>query len=237
MSVRLTGWSAIALAIAFNLPYVLLAVWFDYPGILRRPAGDVLTAFDAGGPWLVLTWYSFYLCALAMVPLAISLAFAQQTWTKSPATAVGAAITGSLAGIVQAIGLSRWIFVIPAMARQHADPATSDAARSALEITFDALNLWAGVAIGEHTGQLLTCLWVGLSLRPLSADPGGLARVAQASGLVAILGIGFGTGEGLALALAAPSDLFSVGTIVGYLSLSIWLLATGLVLLFSKRRF
>jgi hypothetical protein len=80
---------------------------------------------------------------------------------------------------VQAVGLSRWIFVVPGMARQHADAATSEAGRLALETNFDMLNLWAGVAIGEHTGQILTCLWVGAALSGQIALPGGPAFVAR----------------------------------------------------------
>jgi hypothetical protein len=232
---RFAGCSAVALAIAFNLPYVMLALQFDYPGILRKPPGDILAAFAAGGPRLVLTWYAFYLCALAMVPLAPSLAFAQPAWVRSPTATVGAAITGALAGAVQAIGLARWIFAVPAMARQRADPGISEAGRVALETSFESLNLWAGVAIGEHTGQLLTCLWIAFALMHRSAEYGGLAIVARASGLIAILGIGFGTGEGLAIALNVPGELFSIATISGYLSLSIWLMASGVLLVVTRR--
>ena len=51
---RLTGLAAAALAVAFNVPYALLTARFDYPDILRQPAAEVLAAFHAGGPGLVL---------------------------------------------------------------------------------------------------------------------------------------------------------------------------------------
>jgi len=48
---------------------------------------------------------------------------------------------------------------------------------------------------------------------------------------MAIVGIGFGLGEGLAIALEVPSDIFSIGTIIGYLAFSAWLVATGSMLM------
>ena len=53
---RLTGIAAISLAVGFNLPYAALAVIYDYPGVLRRPPGEALELFLAGGAWLVLAW-------------------------------------------------------------------------------------------------------------------------------------------------------------------------------------
>lgn len=41
------GIAAIGLAIAFNVPYGLLAATFDYPAILKMPAGGVLERFAA----------------------------------------------------------------------------------------------------------------------------------------------------------------------------------------------
>lgn len=60
----IVGAGAIALSIGFNVPYALLASTFDYPTILRRPAGEVLLAFAAGGADLVLVWYAFFLSAV-----------------------------------------------------------------------------------------------------------------------------------------------------------------------------
>ncbi len=61
MQRNLTGMACIAIAVGFNLPFALLAAQFDYPDVLRHPAGDVLTAFAAGGTALVWTWYAFAL--------------------------------------------------------------------------------------------------------------------------------------------------------------------------------
>ena len=68
---RLAGVLLILTPIAFNLLFTLLSVTFEYPDILREPAGYVLERFDAGGAGLIATWYGFMLTAVLLVPLAV----------------------------------------------------------------------------------------------------------------------------------------------------------------------
>ena len=51
---RAAGGLTIALPIAFNTFFFLLARLFDYPSVLRSPAGLVLSRFLAGGLRLML---------------------------------------------------------------------------------------------------------------------------------------------------------------------------------------
>jgi len=222
---RLLGLSAIALAILFNVPYAILASTFDYPDILRRPAGEVLEAFAAGGAGLILTWHAFALAALALIPLTLALSLTPPRMTRAPGLAVSAAVLGALAGLAQAIGLWRWVFVIPQLARAHATPGASSETLRSAEAMFEMLNSYGGVAIGEHLGQLLTALFV-LTLSRLQLLEG--ARITALAGFVTAAAIAFGTTEGLALALGRSGDLFSAGTIVGFLGLTLWLILTGI---------
>ena len=234
-SSRAVGVAAIALAIAFNLPFSLLASMFEYPAILRRPAGDVLAAFHAGGPKLIFVWYAFMLTALAMVPMSVALALVPQAESRRRAAALGAAIAGSLAGLAQAIGLSRWVFVVPSLARQHVDPNASELARAQAAHAFEMLNLWGGVAIGEHLGQILTCAWIAFMLAAMIGNARLIDRIAQLLGLVAILAIGFGLGDGLAVALDVQTRMFRISTVVGYMALTGWLVATGMALMTVRK--
>jgi hypothetical protein len=219
------GVSAILFAIGFNVPYAVLAVTFDYPGILREPAGDVLERFTAGGAPLVLTWYAFMWAALLFVPLAAALALTRERITASPGLAIGAAIAGSLSGALQAIGLARWVFVIPAQATAHAagDPSAA--------VVFETLNAYGGVVIGEHLGQLLLALFAGLMACLQWTEH---RRALGLTGLVSAAAIAAGTGEGLALALGGSGDVFSLFTITGFLALSAWLAATGVACLRAR---
>ncbi len=195
----------------------------------------MLRAFHDGGAGLIWIWYAFMLCAIALVPLAIAMAFARPDWRASPITSIGGAVSGSLAGITQAVGLSRWVFAVPALSRMQVNPGVSEATRDAIDVVYEMLNLWGGVAIGEHIGQMLTCLWVLHVVLDQIRSGEVSNRIAATLGLAAILGIGFGLGEGLATGLGVPGDLFSLGTIAGYLVFSLWLMMTGVLFLKSER--
>ena len=225
------GFAAIAFAILFNIPFAILASIYEYPDILRRPASEALDRFAAGGPLLILTWYGFALAALALVPLAIALSITPSRIQNQPALAIGAALTGALAGVTQAIGLLRWVFAIPAIAAAHANSSASAETRFAAEGAFDLLNAWGGVAIGEHLGQLLTALFV-LLLSWLQWRERG--RLTSLTGFAAVIAITLGTGEGLALALGKSGDAFALATIAGFLALTVWLILTGAGLIRSR---
>ena len=218
---RLLGAALIALGLAFNLPYARLAATFDYPGILREPPDTILTALVAGGPALILTWYAFAACALIFAPLAMAHALAQGRMARNPALAVAAAITGALAGVLQAMGLLRWVLVVPQLAGMP-DAAT----------TFAAVHAMGGALMGEHMGQLLTALHVGLvAMMQAQERQRGLGTLGFATtGVITI-----GSFETVALALGGPGDAFGLAAIAGYLGLTLWLLWSGAALIRSAR--
>lgn len=218
------GIAAIALGLSFNLPYALLATSYDYPDILRRPAAEALDRFATGGAELILTWHGFALAAFALAPLSVVLAITPSRLSGRPGLAIGAALFGALAGTMQAVGLWRWVFAIPHLARAHADPEAAPEAMQAAERAFDILNLYGGVAVGEHLGQLLTALFA-LCLGRMQMLEG--RRFVGAVGCATALAIALGTGEGLAIALGRDGGAFAVATIAGYLGLTLWLVLTG----------
>lgn len=219
----ITGVCAILLAIVFNVPFSILAATYNYPDVLRGPPGEALALFAAGGPSLILTWHAFALSAFALAPMAIALSLTPRRVAERPALSIGAAVLGALAGVTQAIGLWRWVFVIPALAAAHAG-ATPDA-QAAAERAFVVLNQYGGVAIGEHLGQLLTALFIlFLALLQWSERK----RISAVLGFIAAFAIALGTGEGLAIALGQSGDAFSMATIAGFLGFTVWLIATGI---------
>ena len=222
------GVATIVFAIAFNIPFAILSSIFDYPAVLRRPAGEILTLFDAGGAPLILTWHAFALAALLLVPLAVALSLRADRVVRYPALAVGAAIAGSLAGFAQAIGLWRWVFVVPGLADAYVDPAATEAAKSSAASTFNLINLYGGVAVGEHIGQLLTALFVLLLSLMLLRERN---RITALIGFVAVAAIAVGTGEGLAIALGGSGEIFGLVTLIGFVLLTVWLIAAGIVAL------
>jgi hypothetical protein len=235
-SAKTSGVTTIALALGFNIPFAILGSTFDYPDILRQPAAMVLERFHAGGAGLVLTWYAFMLSAILMVPVAAALA-AQLREVRDLATLRSIAFaSGAAAGTLQAIGLSRWVFVVPGIARIQADPASTDVARAQAQASFDLLNNWGGVAIGEHLGQVFTVLFVASLASAQLVSASRLAKSAGIAGVLAALLVAVGLGEGLMLATGNDPGMLGLFTVVGYLAFTLWLILTGTTLLRDEAR-
>jgi hypothetical protein len=157
---RSAGLLLILLPVGFNAFFFLLGRRFDYPDILRRPTGEILSRFRAGGVTLKLLWYGFMLTAVLLIPLAVLLG---QVLARDGLEIVPVATTiGVLAGVVQFLGLARWPFLVPELARAHADPASSEATREATRVAFEAFHRYLGVGIGVCLGYLFTGAWTVL---------------------------------------------------------------------------
>jgi hypothetical protein len=218
----------IVLPIAYNLLYTLLARSFDYPDILRRPTAEVLERFAAGGSRLILTWWAFAMSAVLLAPTAVlvsaALADADRT-VLSLATSIGL-----LAALVQFLGLIRWPFAVPHLAREMADPTSSHTKKEAVDVIFQTQNRYLGVAVGEHLGYMLTGAWTGLVgaavLQSEVASP-----VFGIVGL--ILGPLFVLGSTEFLGSNEPPGWKFADTLVpiAYIGWSLWLLALGIALM------
>jgi hypothetical protein len=147
---RAAGALLVGLPIVFNVLFFLLGRVFDYPGILRSPVGTILSRFQAGGLRLRLLWYGFMVTAIFLAPLAVLLGqvLARDGLELVPvATAVGV-----LAAVFQVLGLARWPFLVPALARTYDDPNSSPAAREATAVVFDSFHRYLGVAVADCHG-------------------------------------------------------------------------------------
>lgn len=220
------GGLLIVLPLAFNLCFFLLARSFDYPDILRRPTSEVLARFRAGGAPLLLLWWTFALTAVLLVPLSVLLAAALVGVDR--AVLVVAATIGVLAGVVQFLGLIRWPFLVPYLARADAD--ATPARREAIDVVFQSFNRYLGVAVGEHLGYLFTGGWSvlsGVALIQATNTPGWLGVVGiVVGGLLMMCSLEFvGAFEHEGWKLAAML------TPVAYVAWSIWLVAVGVALI------
>src|SRR3954452_8256773 len=151
----------IGVPIAFNAAFGLLAARFDYPDILRRPTDEVLARFREGGTALMMIWWAFMLTAVLLAPLVVLLA-SSLDGAEGTLLATGATI-GVLASAVQFIGLSRWPFLVPYLARAAADPTATPARREAIDVVFQSSNRYLGIAVGEHLGYALSGAWSALT--------------------------------------------------------------------------
>jgi hypothetical protein len=226
----IAGLLLIAVPLAFNAAFALLAARFDYPDVLRRPTPDVLAAFRAGGTSLVLLWWAFALTAVLLVPVVVLLSSAV---SDADAALLDVATTvGVLAALVQFLGLVRWPFLVPYLARADAEPDASPARREAVDIVFQSFNRYLGVAVGEHLGYGLTGAWTtlaGVALTQTSAAPGWIGVVGIVIGpVLMVCSLEFvGRHEPTGWKLAERL------TPVTYIAWSLWLVATGVALLAS----
>ncbi len=232
----ITGLLLIALPIAFNVAFTGLARRFEYPGILRQPVGTILEKFSAGGAGLVTLWWVFALIALAFVPIAAAAGAVVRSSSTSELGAWLAEVSialGITAGLVQTLGLIRWPYLVPELARRYhgaADPAE----RRAAEVVFAAAHRLLGVGIGEGLGYLATGLWTvvfGLALLASGTVPAILGFIAIPVGLAVALGTFEFAGS------HEPEGSERIGTIVpiAYIAWSIWLLAVGVCLVLGLR--
>lgn len=230
MNAELTaGILLIAVPIAFNLAFLELGRAFDYPDILRKEPDTILRRFHAGGSGLVLRWHALLVSALAMLPLAALVAVALDAPPPIAATSI---VVGAAAALVQALGLVRWPFAVPELARRYvaadaAELADAAATRRTIEVVFATLHRLLGVGIGEHLGYLLTGLWTLLvagSILATTVLPGWLGLLGIPIGVALLIG---------ALEFVGPNEERGwglAGTIVpiAYIAWSVWLIALGI---------
>jgi len=219
----------IAVPIAFNLAFFELGRAFDYPNILRKEPDEILRRFAAGGPGLILRWEALLLSALAMLPLVALLAVALDA---PAALTVATIVVGSAAALVQVLGLVRWPFAVPELARRYvaADGPDGAVTRRAIEVTFTTLHRLLGVGVGEHLGYLLTGVWTLLvagSILSTPVLPGWLGLIGIPIGLALLIGT---------LEFVGPNEERGwplAGTIVpiAYIAWSLWLIALGVAVI------
>jgi hypothetical protein len=210
-----------AVALVSNAPYSALIALFDYDDVLRRMPGDVLTKFhDAGDP-LVWAWWAFAMCAVGFAVAAAWLGEALKGKLSR-----GFTMFGVVSGVLQAVALFRWTFVIPPMASAYVASPEGSAERAAIETSYTMLNAFAGVGIGEHLGQILLMVWtlgVGLAVMRL-----GAMKWIGAAGLATLPFWIVGQTELLATAMPEMPVIETIP--YAYMAWEAWLLVLGLAM-------
>jgi hypothetical protein len=210
----------------FNTAFALLGNRFEYPDILRKPPAEILERFRAGGSSLILLWWAFMLSGLLLIPAVVLLGQALGFRGIVPL----AVIIGVLAGLVQMLGLLRWVYLVPSLARTFADPALDSGQREATVAVFRAMHQYLGVGVGEHLGYLFTGIWsclTGVAIVGRDVVPTWMGWV----GIVVGAGLIVGSAEFLGPNEEHGWTLAGAAIPILYIAWSIWLLAMGIALI------
>jgi hypothetical protein len=151
---KLIGLLLIAGVTGVLVPYAILTAIFDYPNILREDTGVILTSFYKGGSPLIWTWWAF---AILGLPLVKAYVLIGQKLEAKLAFVRFATTLGVVGLIVQIIGLLRWTFVVPVLAKNYV--LGNEMAKEASRVGFEIVHQYGGVVLGEHLGQLFTIAW------------------------------------------------------------------------------
>ncbi|MGB3790740.1 MAG: DUF4386 domain-containing protein [Phormidesmis sp.] len=233
--VRTTGRFFIALVVLSNIPYIRLIQIFGYDDVLREPVDVVLTQFQAGGTELILTWLGFALAALLLIPASVLLHQVmklQAQQSDSPVLAI-ATLMGALSGLLQGIGLMRWVFVVPVLARLYTDASTTSTTREAISIVYQAVHQYGGVVLGEHLGQTLLVGWtigICLSMRSSLLFKSWVAWMGLFTTPLLLLG------QSELLATVMPGMPVIETTPIGFILWEVWMLVVGISLMRVPRQ-
>lgn len=217
-------------AVLINIPFTLLIINFDYPDILREPAGIILERFETGGASLVWNWFAFawvglpILIGILLLPTALD--------DKTPAMKI-AHFFGVAGGLVQIIGLLRWPFAVSNLAHIYTSAQSSVAEKEAAAVVFQCLHQYGGVVLGEHIGQFFTITWMTiLCLNWLSTKrfPRWFCLAGLFASVVYILA------QGELLATAIPGfPIFNEASTYGSMLWLLWLIVLGISLIRHSR--
>jgi hypothetical protein len=157
--------AAIFLIIEFLLifaPLIILGAAINWPGSLDEPASVnlplILEQYMA-----MMTGYSIY--------LVYSLLFWPMAYLTGRAIVIGntenilfrvASGFAALSTLARALGIVRWLFAMPVLARLYTNPAATENFKENISMVYEMLNAYAG-GIGELLGvSLFASIWLVL---------------------------------------------------------------------------
>lgn len=128
--------------------FFILAPSINWPASLDEPPAIILPLILDQSGAVFAGYLSYLIHALALIPLAILLRDALRL-----DGAMGQAVItlGVLAGSAKALGITRWLFLMPGLATTYTDPAASGATQDAIVVVYEAFNAYAG-GVGELMG-------------------------------------------------------------------------------------
>ena len=206
----------IADALLSFAPVAVLGAAIGWPASLNNPASEQLAAIHANAAMVALGYGLYLLYSVLVAPVMIGMAAKVFGGLHRPAAATVAAF-GASSALARAIGILRWLTVMPALAAAHG--AAGPEQRAQIELVLNAITSYGG-GIGEVLG---VALFMALSLGTLciaALRGGGTPRWLASLGLASTVLL-----AGLLLPVFGGAELVPVAAAVSVLSM--WMLAAG----------
>jgi hypothetical protein len=193
--------------------FVALGSIFDYPGVLDEPTGDILARYRAHQA-AVSAWFgALGLGAALIAPIGVLLGRLQGDRRRVPLVVLGVG-----AALVQVIGLSRWILLVPRVSDDALVPGrTADAYDR-----FELYHRWLGTILGETVGYALTAAFTIVAAAAVRSVTGG--RVLGLLGVVAAVLVATG------VVIPLGVDLATLTNFAGYVAWCGWLVGAAFLL-------
>jgi hypothetical protein len=128
--------------------FFILAPSINWPASLDEPPAIILPLILDQSGAVFAGYLSYLIHALALIPLAILL---RDALRLDGAMGQAVIMLGVLAGFAKALGITRWLFLMPGLATAYTDPAASGSTQDAIAVVYEAFNAYAG-GVGELLG-------------------------------------------------------------------------------------
>ncbi len=136
--------------------FFILAPTINWPASLEEPPSVIFPLILDQSVAVFAGYLSYLVHALALIPLAI---FLRDGLKLDGAIGTTVVTLGVLAGFAKALGITRWLFLMPGLAAAYTDPAATAAEQAAISAVYEAFNAYAG-GIGELMGVgLFAGIW------------------------------------------------------------------------------
>lgn len=128
--------------------FFILAPTINWPASLGEPPAVILPLILDQSGAVFAGYLSYLIHAVALIPLAVLLRHALRL---DGAMGQAIIVLGVLAGFAKALGITRWLFLMPGLATAYTDPTASPATQDAIAVVYEAFNAYAG-GVGELMG-------------------------------------------------------------------------------------
>ncbi len=136
--------------------FFILAPAINWPASLDLPPDEILPLIREQSSAVFAGYLSYLVHALLLIPIA---ALMPKALGMDDAGGRAAMLLGGLAGFAKALGITRWIFLMPGLAVAYTAPGADAATQAAIGVVYQAFNAYAG-GVGEILGVgLFAGLW------------------------------------------------------------------------------